>query len=297
MPDDPAVQPDPGSGDPPANPTPQPEPQPTPQPEPAPADDRAKFLNLIPKEYREHASLKDYKDFAGMVKSHVNLVGLLGREPRVPAKDAPPDQWTQFYSALGRPDTPDKYQVPIPEGDDAPTIDPEYVDGFRKIAHEIGLTQSQAHKLAEWDFGFIAKHADDLAVEIAGVTERAERELKRELGNAYDNKLRAATKVFEDFGGKDLLNWMETSGAGSNPHLIRMAIKVADAMSEDRLGSSRSSSFGHTPAEAQREIGRLNLDKEFQTALYDRNHIGHADAVKRRSELFAAAYPTEDPNA
>lgn len=297
MPDEPTVQPtEPGSGGPEGDTPPAQTPEPEP-PAPEPADGRARFLNMVPKEFREHSSLKDYKDFGSLIKSHVNLVGLLGREPRVPAPDAPPDQWNQFFSALGRPDTPDKYQLPIPEGEDAPEIIPEVLEGFRNVAHEAGLTNSQAHKLSEWYFNVLGEQSDNLAAETAAITERAERTLKRELGNAYDAKLQAATNIFTQFGGDELLDWMETSGAGSNPHLIRMAIKIADAMSEDRLGHSRGSNIGFTPAEAQREIGRLNLDKGFQEALLDRNHPGHADAVKRRSELFAAAYPTEDPNA
>lgn len=260
----------------------------------APTDDRARFLNLIPAEFREHPSLKDYKDFKSFVKSHVNLVGLLGREPRVPAKDAPPDQWNQFFSALGRPDTPDKYTLPIPEGEGAPTIIPEMVEGFRAAAHAAGLSNSQAAKVAEWYFGEAAKLDDARAAEVAALTETTERELRREYGKAYDSKVLAATRIFAEFGGNDLLEWMEATGAGSNPHLIRMAVKLADAMSEDRLGSTRPASLGYTPAEAQREISRLNLDAEFQKALWNHDHPGHADAVKRRSELFAAAYPTEE---
>lgn len=289
MPDEPTVQPEPGSGGestPPATP-------PAPA-TPAPTEDAAAWRNMVPKDFRDHPSLKDYKDFGSFVKSHVNLVGLLGREPRVPAADAPPDQWTQFFSALGRPDTADKYTLPLPQGEGAPEVIPEVVDGFKKIAHDAGLTQSQAHKVAEWYFGVLNEQSDSLAAETAALTERTERELRREWGQAYDSKVRSAAKVFSEFGGKDLLDWMETSGAGSNSHLIRMAAKFAEAMSEDRLGHSRGANFGYTPAEAQKEIGRLELDKDFQKALWDSQHPGHTEAVRRRSELYAAAFPTEE---
>lgn len=292
MPDEPTVQTEGSGGTEGATPPAAPQ-----TPPPAATEDAAAWRNMVPKDFRDHPSLKDYKDFGSFVKSHVNLVGLLGREPRVPAKDAPPDQWTQFFSALGRPDTADKYTLPLPAGDDAPQVIPEVVDGFKRIAHEAGLSQSQAHKVAEWYFGVLNEQSDGLAAETAALTERAERELKREWGQAYDSKVRAAAKLLSEFGGKDLLDWLEVSGAGSNPHLIRMAAKLADAFSEDRLGHSRGANFGYTPAEAQKEINRLQLDAEFQKALFDNQHPGHAEAVRRRSELFAAAFPTEDASS
>src|SRR3546814_9081577 len=49
---------------------------------PTPTEDAAAWRNMVPKEFRDDPALKDYKDFGGFVKSHVNLTRLLGREPR-----------------------------------------------------------------------------------------------------------------------------------------------------------------------------------------------------------------------
>jgi hypothetical protein len=260
----------------------------------APTEDaRAAFLNMVPKEFRDEPELKNYKDFAGMVKSHVNLVRMLGREPRVPPQDAPPDAWNQFYSALGRPDTADKYTLPnVPEGFEP---NPEFLAGMTAAFHQAGLSNSQAHKVAEGFYSFITAQQDADAAGLAAYTERTERELKREWGGAYDNNVRLAHQFARDFGGQDLLDYLDGSGLGSNPLLIRAFAKAGRAMSEDRLGASRPADFGYTPAEAAAEIERLKLDKDFMAALIDRQHPGHQAAVDRRRGLFAAAYPTEEP--
>lgn len=268
---------------------------PPPTPEAATEGGPAPWHNVLPKEYREDPNFTKFKSIGDLAKSYRDLSGLLGREPRVPAKDAPPDQWNQFYAALGRPDTPDKYTLPVPEGEGAPEVLPKVVDGFRNVAHEVGLTGSQAHKLAEWYFGTVAEESDAVAAEIAGRTERVERELKREFGQAYENTVKAATKFFLDFGGEELIEWMETSGEGSNPALIRLGAKAAMALTEDKLGAARPSDFGYTPQAAQAEIGRLRMDKEFSAAYYDKNHPGHTAAVERMATLHNAAFPTEEP--
>ena len=256
-------------------------------------EDVAAWRNMVPKEFREDPALKDYKDFGGFVKSHVNLTKLLGREPRVPAQDAPPDVWNQFWGALGRPDAADKYTLPAtPEGTET---NPDFLKGMTSAFHEAGLTNSQAHKVVEAFYGLSNQFNDTLAAEVAANTERVERELRREWGQAYDNNVRLAHQFAKDYGGQELIDWLEASGEGSNPNLIRAFVKAARERTEDRFGSSRGSDFGYTPAEAAAEINRLNFDKDFQTALHDTQHPGHKAAVDRKRALFEAAYPTEEP--
>ena len=277
---------DPGSGGaPPAAPTTPPTAPTTPT-----TTEGAAWRNMVPAEFRDDPALKDYKDFGSFVKSHVHLNKLVGAEPRVPPAGAPPDLWAKFWSALGRPDTPDQYQITAPEGR---TVDDKMMAGFRKAAHDIGLTSSQAAKLAEWHFTSVTEAEDAIAADLAATTERVDRELRREYGQAYENNIRLATKLAQDVGGPELLQWFE-KGEGNNPVVIRTFVKLARMMGEDRLGTSRPSDFGRTPAEAQAEIGRLNFDKEFQSALHNSEHPGHVAAVERKAALYRAAFPTED---
>ena len=65
----------------------------------------------------------------------------------MPGKDATPEQWGEFYKQVGRPDAPEGYELPVPEGDDG---------AFAKQAsgwmHEAGLSKDQAAKLAvKWN--------------------------------------------------------------------------------------------------------------------------------------------------
>ncbi|MFY8121324.1 MAG: hypothetical protein ACOVK7_08045, partial [Burkholderiaceae bacterium] len=66
---------------------------------------------------------------------------------KLPGKDATPEQWAEFYKAIGAPEKAEDYKLPVPEGDDG---------AFAKTASEwfkdAGILPQQAEKLAgKWN--------------------------------------------------------------------------------------------------------------------------------------------------
>lgn len=65
----------------------------------------------------------------------------------MPGKDATPEQWTDFYKQIGRPDTPEAYELPVPEGDTG-----EFARQVAPLLHKNGITAAQAQGLAaDWN--------------------------------------------------------------------------------------------------------------------------------------------------
>lgn len=62
-----------------------------------------------------------------------------------PGEDATADEWNAFYSKLGRPEKPEGYEFPLPDGlpEDFPYDETSAVE-YRNWAHEAGLTPRQA---------------------------------------------------------------------------------------------------------------------------------------------------------
>lgn len=65
----------------------------------------------------------------------------------MPGKDATPEEWSAFYAQVGRPETPEGYELPIPEGES---------DAFAKqmapVLHKHGISAEQAKGLAaDWN--------------------------------------------------------------------------------------------------------------------------------------------------
>lgn len=66
---------------------------------------------------------------------------------KMPGKDATPEDWNAFYKQLGRPETADAYELPVPEGDDG-----KFAAQMKPLLHKHGLSSEQAKGLAaDWN--------------------------------------------------------------------------------------------------------------------------------------------------
>ena len=119
----------------------------------------------------------------------------------MPGKDATPEQWGEFYKQVGRPDAPEGYELPVPEGDDG---------AFAKQAsgwmHEAGLSKDQAAKLAvKWNELAATQQAAQTKAEadaaqaqhVKNTTEAAE--LKTAWGQNFDANMHFAKQAATQF--------------------------------------------------------------------------------------------------
>lgn len=151
------------------------------------------------------------------------------------APAAPPASWTDGLDAATRsmfeargfkgagdiaaklkefdaPDSPDKYEIPAPEG-----ADPAYLAAMREAAHKAGVPPQYVKALAEAQNAFTAqqseaaKQAQEAAErEAAAKAERDQQELKREWGSTHDAKLEGARRAALAFTpGKDEADKMQ----------------------------------------------------------------------------------------
>jgi len=123
----------------------------------------------------------------------------------MPGKDATPEQWSDFYAAIGRPETPDKYELPVPEGDTG-----EFAKEMAPILHKHGITADQAKGLAaDWN-AMAAKYAERMdtdataaaAAEAQATNARNTAEataLQNEWGQSHAENLEMARRAIRQF--------------------------------------------------------------------------------------------------
>ena len=81
----------------------------------------------------------------------------------MPGKDATPEEWSAFYAQIGRPETPEGYELPLPEGDDG-----TFAKQMAPILHKHGVTAEQAKGLAaDWNAMVAAQVAEMDAADVA----------------------------------------------------------------------------------------------------------------------------------
>jgi hypothetical protein len=202
----------------------------------------------------KYTEFKNPEDF---VKGYDNLVSKLGADPIVkPKSDAAPEEWQKYYNKLGRPESADKYAINLPEN--GLTYDDNMLNGFKKAAHESGLTQDQVEKVFGW------YDASMLAADGAKY-EAAEAELKTKWGGDYDKNLSAAA----DFAKQAVpADYQDVVAKYSNdPAFIQMLHGIkAKYATEDRV--SGNGQQGNTEADRRSQAVALMNSEAWKNAFH-----------------------------
>lgn len=237
---------------------------------------------------RGYAELKGWQDPAAAVESYRNLEKLQGvpadqllRLPKAGDKDA----YGKLYDRLGRPQSADGYELPVPEGDNG-----EFAKTVSPWLHEIGLSKEQGQALAakwnEYQAKVVAEHTH-AKNEAAKAGDAA---LKKEWGMAYDQNIIKAREGMVKLGIEPAMIDKLESVLGF-ADTIKFMHSIGTKIGEDNFVSSggRSDFSGKlTPAGAQARITQLLNDPVYAKRYAE----GGADEAAEMARLHEMAYPT-----
>ena len=241
-------------------------------------------MESLPDDIRHEPVLKNFKSWDALAKSYVHANRKLG-VPSDQLMQIPQGEnadWNGVYKAMGRPDTPDQYEL-NGTGDMA--------QNFRNQAHQLGLSQKQASELMNWysevQSGVDSSDDEDFAKEqVQWVAD-----LQKEWGDSYIKNTKLAERAFRQFGSEDALEVMNATGLGSHPALVKMFSQIGQFLAEDGqlTGNQQGRIGGITPGSAKTRIDELLNDQDFSKRYYDQYHPRHQDAVNQMQRLYEAA--------
>jgi hypothetical protein len=243
-------------------------------------DTHGRFEKLI--------AAKGWKGPGEALESYSGLEAMLGQDRvALPGKDAKPADWERVWSKLGRPEKPDGYAFAKPEGFGGYSDD--FAQAFRGEAHKHGLSAKQAAALHDWWVGRAQELVGTAEAERSAAAGTLKTEIDSAWGLARDEKLGAAKRAARYFGlGEAELSQLE--GLAGSLSMLKGLAAMGEGLKEDRLaGGAGGQRF--TPEGARAELQRLESDRDFRTAYLDRGHPGHAEAVRRMTELAERAAP------
>lgn len=214
--------------------------------------------------------LGKYKTPDDFVKGAVNLSRKIGEKGiSVPGEDATDDERAEFYTKLGRPESPEAYSWKVPEGFE---IDQDWYAEKTKEMFDKGISDEHhalIMDLYRQDREQINKAAQDYQKELVEKTEPQLREMWKD---DYDANMKASMEVAEKFGVKDLL---KDYGLINELPVIQMLHEVALSTSEGKIEPSSGYSSG------KEELESLKA----HPAYMDRTHSQHKSILKRVVEL------------
>lgn len=242
---------------------------------------------------------KGWKGVPDAVTSYQHLEKAIGVPPerlvRLPAPtETDPKAWDPVFKQLGRPETADKYVIPVPPGDKG-----EFATAVKPWMHEAGLSQSQATKLAEKWNGFITKSQADQATATEAKNLADVSALKQAWGGEYDKNEGLVNKAAETFGMTDAqLSGLKSSMGpkAAMEFLFNLGSKLGvEDTSVPGMGGQLNSFGGMSPESAQAEIEKLKRDPDFAQLFNSKDTKSRMEARTQMDRLQKLAYPGMSP--
>ena len=131
---------------------------------------------------------------------------------------------------------PEKYEFKAGEGVE---LDQEALKDFEPLARELNLTNEQAQKMVDLYSGKILpmvqkQQAEAWQKQTEGWAEAVKAD--KEIGGAnLTSSISTAQRALETFGTPVLKEYLNTTGLGNHPELVKTFVKIGKAMSEDNV--------------------------------------------------------------
>lgn len=243
----------------------------------------------------ELVKTKGWKHPGEALLSYANLERVFGADKAgrtilAPKGDDDAEGWNALYDRLGRPKTPDEYELPVPEGDDG---------AFAKVAstwlHEAGVPKRQAQLIASKWNEFSAALEEQQAKDFQAQTERDYAALKGEWGAAAAQNEEMARRAVAQFGqeaGLDAEGLTKLEKAIGTGPMLKLFNAIGSKFAEGTfVGGNAPAGYKMTPAQAQAEITKKFSDTEFMDRYMNQDEKIRKVAIEEMAELQRQAHP------
>jgi len=241
------------------------------------------FKSLIPEAYKEEKALQNFQDMEGFVKSYLHSQKLVGSDKiPIPNKYANDSDWNTVFEKLGKPKSSDGYEYNLPKES---KLDENSLKAFSTEAHKLGLLPKQAQGIIKYYNDLAGSSETEANNKAEAGREEAEKNLRKEFGSTYDNRINAAKKLATSTLGNEFLNntlLQDGSKLGDNPTVVKMFADLAAQISEDSIVK------GDAPAYmSNKEISRqIAVLQQPGSAYWDKKNPSHLDAVAEVQSLI-----------
>lgn len=130
---------------------------------------------------------------------------------------------------------PEKYEFQAGEGVE---LDTEALKDFEPVARDLNLTNEQAQKLVDAYPKILAGVQQRQADAWQATTEQWAADVKADKeigGDRLTENLSAAQRALDQFGTPELKEYLNTTGLGNHPDLVKTFVKIGKSMSEDGM--------------------------------------------------------------
>ena len=119
----------------------------------------------------------------------------------------------------------------------------------------------------------------------AAQTEEGINSLKEEWGEAFEQNVFKAKAAVNEFGGEQLKAYLNETGLGNDPNLIKAFAKIGESfLKEDNFNDQGKPAYAMSPAEAQQKANEIM--GQFDGPYYNTSHPDHKRIVDEVNKYF-----------
>lgn len=192
------------------------------------------------------------------------LNSFAGKKGDIPKKDATDEEWNEFYSKLGRPESPEAYDFDVNEdfreavGEESMPYFEQAVKGFKEQAYKLGANTDQAEEMLDW---YLSMMVDSTTAQKETLEEEAKQkdiELRKAWGDQYDGMERGIEALLRSNGMEDEhIEWAKKSGILKEPTLAITLGNIASRFEDDpEIGHHQTK----TLAGLHDQLAEVNMD-------------------------------------
>lgn len=146
--------------------------------------------------------------------------------------------------ADGKAKVPETYEFSVPEG---VSLDADLTSEFTALAKEDGLTQERAQKYIDLGVKLATAGSTDFAKQVGDWVEAAKNDPEYG-GEKYDASVELGRAAYARWATPDLKEFLEKTGLGNHPEVIRLFYRIGRDSSEERRNPSAPASAPADPA-------------------------------------------------
>ena len=237
------------------------------------------WKEAIPEDLRNDPNISKFTELEALAKSYVNATRMIGQDKvAVPNNNSTEDQWNEVYDKLGRPESPDKYQLDAKS--DVVPLDESAVKSFAENAHKLGLNNKQAQGILEFYKNNMEQSAQQMQINMETAQADAEAQLRKEWGRSFDENIKKAGALAKANMNPAILDMQMKDGTrlGDHPEIIKGFASIANLISEDKfIGTDQENMTQARDLDA--EIRSIVNDRS--GPYWNRNHPDHERTVQQ----------------
>jgi hypothetical protein len=231
--------------------------------------------------HKEFVENKGWKTGDDAIGSYVNLEKLVGADKAgrtvvLPKDENDAEGRKAFHAKLGVPETADKYELPLPEGDDG---------AFSKTAsewfHQAGIPKTAAQAIAtKWNehFAGLVKAGED--------ADKAESEkqlgaLKTEWAADYEKNAELSRRGLKAYGEKAGLDEHDLKALElsiGTAKMLKMFHALGQSTQESDFAQGDQQTFNMTPAQARAKVEEIRA-KRIKNEISEKDFLNEMDRL------------------